>query len=53
MSMASDCGMHASDEIVLHTNAISNCIQCLHSQMSAVMNLVSVCLALLHHNELS
>jgi len=41
-SMANDRGVLASDGMVLHTNAVSNCVERSLSQMSAVTNSVSV-----------
>ena len=41
-STANDHGILASDGIVLHTNAVLTCIECSHSQMSAVTNSISV-----------
>ena len=41
-STANDRGILASDGIVLHTDAVSNCVERSHSQMSAVTNSVSV-----------
>ena len=41
-STTNDRGVLASDGIVLHTDAVSNCVERSHSQMSAVTNSVSV-----------
>ena len=41
-SAANDHGVLASDGMALHTDAVSNCVECWHSQMSAVTNSISV-----------
>ena len=41
-STANERGVLASDGMVLHTEAVSNCVERSHSQMSAVTNSVSV-----------
>jgi len=52
-STANDRGVLALDGMVLHTDVVSNCVERSLSQMSAITNSVSVCLALLCHNKLS
>lgn len=43
-STANDCGVLASDGMVLRTDAVSNCIEHLHSQMSTATNSISTVL---------
>lgn len=43
-STANDCGVLASDGMVLRTDAVSNCIEHLHSQTSTTTNSISTVL---------